>query len=149
MSTYMSATIGFLQWYFFKYGSTMKHIKLKKVILASVNRSITASLILEQLLHVSCLYFGRLLQHPIISFIFGHTSTILSVTHLFPTHQVAQKYNGYTFDFVTTWKSSLWAGKSCNRLNPLLKMSLMPQDVLSTPDLTVTCTEWNSKCLYQ
>ena len=50
------------------------------------------------------------------------------LTHLLSTHRVAQKYNGHTSDFVTTWKSSLWAGKSCNRLNPLLKMSFMPQD---------------------
>ena len=50
-------TINFPHCYFFKYGSTTEHIKLK-VILASVNRSITASLILEQFLQVGYLYFG-------------------------------------------------------------------------------------------
>ena len=33
-STHMNGTIGFSHWYFFKYGSTMEHIKLKKIILA-------------------------------------------------------------------------------------------------------------------
>ena len=83
-------TINFPHCYFFKYGSTTEHIKLK-VTLASVNRSITASLILEQFLQVGYLYFGRLFQNYIIFFIFGQTSTILSATNLFSTHRVAQK----------------------------------------------------------
>ena len=37
-----------------------------------------------------------------LSFLYlAMTSTILSATHLFSIHQVAQKYNRYTFDFVT------------------------------------------------
>ena len=118
---------------------TRKQIKLKHDVFASDKGSVTAFLTLSKLWYDGYLYFGNLFRNSMIPCIMIQIFSNRSATNLLSTQLVAQKC---MFELVTTSKPSCRTGESCSKWNPPVRVSFIPQDVVSTPDRIAPLTDW-------